>query len=189
MTTFAKRLGLGIGAVVLAGLGTLAYVTAQDQNTSGPGRPFMGRRGPGPGGRWFQGGGPLGPIGPMDRLGGPMLRGLDLTDAQQADVRKLIEAHRTATGPVADRLAAARQALRASVTASALDEAAIRKHSAEVAAAEADIAVALARLHADVSKILTPEQRTRLEQNRAAMADRVQAMRGRRQGPPPGPPL
>jgi protein CpxP len=114
---------------------------------------------------------------------------LDLTEAQRAQVRSLVEAHRAATAPVLERARTARQALHEAVTASAVDEAAIRARSAELASAEADLTVARARMHADVLKILTPEQRTELEQNRTRRAERMQGMRermGRRMGPPAG---
>jgi Spy/CpxP family protein refolding chaperone len=114
---------------------------------------------------------------------------LNLTDAQRAEVRSLVEAHRAATQPVLERARTAREALHAAVTATTVDEAAIRARSAELASAEADLAVARARLHADVAKVLTPEQAAELEQARSRRADRMQEMRermGRRMGPRAG---
>ena len=46
------------------------------------------------------------------------------------------------------------------VTADTIDEALIRQKSAEVAAVDADMAVARARAHAEVFQILTAEQKT-----------------------------
>jgi Spy/CpxP family protein refolding chaperone len=115
---------------------------------------------------------------------------LELTEAQRAQTRSLVEAHRAATGPVLDRARTAREALHEAVTASTVDEAAIRARSAELASADADLAVARARLHADITKILTAEQRAELEQNRSRRAERMQEMRERweqrRMGPPQG---
>jgi Spy/CpxP family protein refolding chaperone len=120
----------------------------------------------------------------------PMLGRLDLTEAQRAQVRSLVEAQRAAIDPVLERARTAREALQDAITASTVDEAAIRARSAELASAEADLAVARARLHADITKILTPEQRTELEQNRSRRAERMQGMRERweqrRTGPPAG---
>ena len=116
-----------------------------------------------------------------------MLGRLELTEAQRAQVRSLVEAQQAATGPVLDRARTAREALQAAITADTVDEGAIRARSAELASAEADLAVARARLHADITKILTPEQRTELEQNLARRTERMQEMRERREqrlGPP-----
>jgi Spy/CpxP family protein refolding chaperone len=110
---------------------------------------------------------------------------LNLTDAQETQVRTLVEAHQAATTPVLDRVVTARQALHAAVTASPVDEAAIRARSAELASAEADLAVARARLHADISRILTPEQRAELDQMQARRAERMQQMGERRRRMPP----
>jgi Spy/CpxP family protein refolding chaperone len=182
MTTTA-RIGLGLGALVLAtGLGLGAYAAAQDQNTSDPRHPHMAQGGPG-GPRGFGGrGGRFGPMGPGPDQG-PMamlpLGRLNLTEAQRAQVSALMESHRAATEPVMERARTAREALHAAITASTVDEGAIRARSAELASAETDLAVARARLNAEILKILTPEQRTDLEQARSRRADRMQQMRER----------
>jgi protein CpxP len=187
MKNIVTRVGLGIGVAALA-IGVVAgvYAAAQDQNSSGGHRPPFGRRGPGgPGGLVGRGG----PQGPMGLLGPIALGALDLTDAQETQMRTLVEAHRASTNPLVERAATARQGLDAAVMASTVDEGTIRARSAELAAAEADLAVARARLHADILKILTPEQRTRLEQMRARGAERMREMRERRgPGAAPGRP-
>jgi len=166
MTT-AKRLGLGISAGLLALVSAGVYASAQ--NTNGGPRPFSGRMGPG------------GPGGPG--RGGPMmlLRGLDLTDAQKDQVKSLMQSHAEERKALGDRARAAHQALQAAITADSVDEALIRQRSADVAAVDADMAVAEARTHAEVWQILTPEQKARAKEFQARAQERM------KNGPQGGP--
>ncbi len=164
MTRIAKRtvLGVAAAAAVFAGAAGV-YATAQDQNTNRPARPFMGRRGPG------------GPMGLLPRLG----RQLQLTDSQRDQLRAIADSHRDEWKALADRARTARQGLMAAVTADSVDETLIRQKSADVAAVEADMAVARARVHTEVLQILTPEQKTKLKELQTQMQNRMQ---NRRQG-------
>jgi periplasmic protein CpxP/Spy len=144
MRRLALRVAIG---VFVFGIGAGTYTTAQSTNQDP--RPQMGR-GRGPGG--------LGRGGPMGML--PMFgRDLNLTDAQKDQVRTIAESHRDEWKALADRARTAHEALQQAVTADAVDEALIRQRSAAVAAVEADLAVARARTHAEVFRILTPEQK------------------------------
>jgi protein CpxP len=160
MTSSVKNMLLGAGALLLT-VGTVAgtFAHAQDQNTNAPGRPFMGRGGPGrlgPGG--FDG--PFG--GPMGML--PMLgRALNLTDTQRDQIKAIADSHKDEWKALADRERTARTALMTAVTADTIDEAAIRQKSSEVAAVEADAAVARAHAHAEVAQILTADQKAQLK--------------------------
>lgn len=151
----SKRLALHAATGVLVlGVGAGVYLSAQ--NTNQDPRPFMGRgMGPrGPMGR----GGPMGPRGPMGML--PMLaRGLGITDAQRNQIKSIATSHGYEWKALADRARTAHQALRQAVTADTVDEGLIRQRSADVAAVEADLALARARTHAEVFQILTPEQK------------------------------
>jgi Spy/CpxP family protein refolding chaperone len=184
--------GLLAGAVIAAGAAG-AYAATQDQNTSQTPPPFMGR---GPGGR----GGPGGPMGML-----PMLpREIQLTDAQRAQLRTIAEAHRDEWKALADRERSARQALDAAVNPEnlanpanpanqnpvnpanpanpanpvSIDESLIRQRSADVAAADADLAVARAHAHAEVWQILTADQKAKLQQLKAAFSARRPSPRG-----------
>ena len=155
MTATVKHVALGLGASILA-LGVTAgiFVHAQDQNTNEPRRGFMGR-GMGPGGR----GGPGGPMGMLPMLG----RQLDLTDAQKDQIKTIADSHKEDWKSLAERARAAHGALNQAVIADTVDETLIRQRSAEAAAVDADMAVARARVHAEVLQILTPEQKTTLQ--------------------------
>jgi protein CpxP len=166
--TFITRRNLTIGAVAIVAIAALGYAGVQAQNTdSGPGQSMgRGRGGPGfgrfggPGGR----GGPLGELGIINRL--------NLTEDQRNQVRQLMESRQEETRALAEKLRSAHEGLQAAVTANSFDEGTIRARSADVASAEADMAVARGRLHADVLQILTAEQRTRLNQLQAQMKER-----------------
>jgi protein CpxP len=120
-------------------------------------------------------GGPGGPIGML-----PMLaRELNITDAQKAQIKTIADSHRDEWKALGDRARTAHDALQQAVTADSVDEGLIRQRSAEVAAVEADMAVARARTHAEVFQLLTPEQKT---QAKALQSTREERMKERRPG-------
>jgi periplasmic protein CpxP/Spy len=155
MTATVKHIALGVGAGILAlGVSAGVFVHAQDQNTNESGRPFMGRG--------MGRGGPGGPGGPMGML--PMLgRMINLTDTQKDQIKAIADSHKEEWKALAGRARTAHGALNSAVTAETLDEAAIRQRSSEVAAVDADMAVARARAHAEVFQILTTEQKAQLK--------------------------
>ena len=189
MTKTVKRISLTIGTGLLAlGITGGVHAFAQIRNQApGPfgGRGTMGPGGPGRGGPMGPDGsmGPGGPGGPMGML--PMLgRELSLTDTQRDQIKNLAASHRAEWKGLADRAAAARQALNDAVTADALDEALIRQRSADVAAVDTDIAVARAHAHAEVLQLLTADQKAKLKtmqsEMKSRMKDRQKARRGKR---------
>jgi Spy/CpxP family protein refolding chaperone len=151
MTPSVKTMLLGAGGLLLAiGTGAGAFIHAQDQNTNQP--PFTRPGGLGRGGF----GGPMGML--------PMLgRALNLTDAQRDQIKAIAASHKDEWKALADRERTARTALMAAVTADTIDEAAIRQKSSDVAAVEADAAVARAHAHAEVAQILTADQKAQLK--------------------------
>ena len=167
MTSTVTRIALGAAATLVAlGVGAGAFIHAQDQNTNPRPHPFMGRgmgRG-GPGG-WS---GPGGPMGMLPMLG----RAVELTDAQKDQIKTIADSHTEEWKALADRGRAAHQALNDAVTADAVDDALIRQNSAEVAAVDADVAVARAHAHAEVLQVLTADQKAKLKTMQAGMKNR-----------------
>jgi periplasmic protein CpxP/Spy len=99
----------------------------------------------------------MGPMGlPLARLG--------LTDAQKDQVKTIMEAHAEEFKALGARAASAHEALNAATMADTLDDATIRQKSADVAAVNADLAVAGAHVRAEVFQILTPDQKTQAKQ-------------------------
>lgn len=144
---------------IVAALTVAAYTTVEGQ----------GRRG------GFGGFPPMGPMG-GGRFGGPLgeLRALDLTDTQREQVRQLLDQQREATQPLHEKAMAARKALREAIEADTVNEALIRQRSAEVAAIEADLAVAEAHLRQSVLQVLTAEQQQKLRELRSRMQERME---------------
>jgi Spy/CpxP family protein refolding chaperone len=176
MTLTMERIARIVGAAALTAL--IAGVGFQGVSAQGPGGPGggggpMGRRG-GPGGPGFGGPGGL----PM------MLGQLNLTSEQQDRVKQILESHREEQRAMQQREMTAHQALQDAITASTFDESAVRTRAAELANVDADVAVAQARIYAEVFQILTPDQQKTLQDLQATMKSRMQqGHQGRGQRP------
>jgi len=164
-----------VGAAALLVAAGTVLVQAQSQDT--PQAP-QAQQGRGPGGPGGFGHGPFGRRG----FGGPggdfgLLRGLDLTEDQQAQVRQVMQSHRDEFRAVGERLRAAERAQQDAVTATPFDENAVRARAAEVAAVQADEAVLRAKVHSDVFAVLTPEQQAKAAELKAQRQQRMQQFR------------
>lgn len=175
--TWKMAVGAALGFALLAGTGA-AVVAAREQGPMGPGG-FSGRRGPG------------GPGGPGGRGGiVPGLRALELTEAQRAQVKATMDAHKATFDGQREKIAAAHKALHTAVTAATFDEATVRQKAADLAAIEADGAVLRAKVYSEVWALLTPAQQakaTALQTERAQRAsqrrERVEQRRGQKRPP------
>ena len=120
-----------------------------------------------------RGAGPFGPGGRGGFAAGFALGQLDLSDAQKQQVRDIMQRDREQMRSTMQRLDQAMQAQRAAINQVPVNEQAVRAAAAQVATVQADLAVAQARVHADIWNILTPEQQTKakeLEQQAQARA-------------------
>lgn len=156
MNARMRRYGLGIGAALVA-VSIAAGVTAATQNTSGQQPAFRGRQG-GPAGV-----GRMGPMGPMGLIG-PMIARLGLSDAQKDQVKGIRQAHADEFKALATRARTAHQSLEQAIMTDPINDAAIRQSSADVAAVDADMAVAGAHLRGELFQILTADQQTQAKQ-------------------------
>lgn len=146
-----------------------AITVAQDNPTQGPPPGRFGGPGGGRGGPF--GGGPMGPGALLPRVP-------NVTDAQRDQLKSIADSHKAELQPLMEQLRTAQIALEDAIVASPVDEATIRLKSAEVANAEADMAVARAHVNAEVMAVLTPEQVKELQTRRDQMRQR------RQNGPP-----
>jgi Spy/CpxP family protein refolding chaperone len=100
---------------------------------------------------------------------------LELTDGQRAQIREIVQSHRTELRDRFRAVAVAHAAVTREVLAEELDRNALHEaaaaHSAPVEAAAAEVAEVLAEVRA----VLTPEQRERLREHRESWAERRQA--------------
>lgn len=158
-TRFKISMAAGLVALTLAAAAPMMVMAASAQAPA-PGQDGPQRRGPGP----MAGGGMRGPGGPGFGL---PLRALDLTDDQRAQLQKIRGAHEAEFKQAGEKVRAAHEGMRALVEADTIDEGAIRAKSAEVAAAEAEVAILNAKVRQESRQILTAEQRQKLEELRA----------------------
>ena len=108
--------------------------------------------------------------GPVPRMFHRMVRELDLSHAQRAEVRGILEAHKEEIRAQVRAGVQSRRALRQAAAAQPLDEAAIRDRAAQVGTVQGNGAVLFARIRTEILPILTPGQQEKLKE--------VQARRG-----------
>jgi protein CpxP len=175
-----RKLAGMFGAAAVAAVVTTGFVQAQAQDGGATKTERHERRGPGgvggPGGR-FGGPGGFGRGG----FGSPlaMLRQLDLTEEQRAQVKQVMDSHRAERQAIGEKLRAAHRAQQDAVTATQFDEQAVRTRAAELATLTADAAVLRAKLHSEVFAVLTPEQQAKAAELKAQRQARAQQMRER----------
>lgn len=153
-TRFKTSIAAGVAALMLAGAAPIVLAQEQPQQQR-----QERRRGPGIG-------------GPMRGGFGMEFRGLDLTDDQRAQLRKIREARQNEFKATGEKLRAARQGMRELLTADTINESAIRSKATEVAAAEAEVAILTARVRQEALQILTAEQQQKLKERGAQMKQR-----------------
>lgn len=93
--------------------------------------------------------------GPMGR----MARVLDLTEAQQVEIKAIMENERATIQPLREQLQAARAKVKDLVKAETFDEAAVRSLLSAQEGNRTEMMVAKARAHSRIHALLTPEQR------------------------------
>lgn len=92
------------------------------------------------------------------------MHGLDLTEAQRDEIFEVRHAAAPTLRDKGKQVHEARQALREVSKGEAFDEAKVRAASERVAKAQADVMVERLRVKQQVLAVLTPEQRTKLDQ-------------------------
>lgn len=88
----------------------------------------------------------------------PLLRGLNLTDAQREQIRSITEARRTGDNPRRNVMDLERQ-LQAAVFAETPDQSKIDQLKNSIAAARAEELTSRIELQSRIAQVLTPEQR------------------------------
>jgi protein CpxP len=171
MTTPIKtfRLRQGFGGLALAAIAAAAMLASAAPLAMAQDQPQQQRqrRGPGFG-------------GPMRGGFGPEFRGLDITEDQRAQLRKIREARQNEFKAAGEKLRAARDGMRGLIDAESINESAIRSKAAEVAAAEAELAILNARVRQESLQILTAEQQAKLKELREQRGAQMKQRRGPR---------
>jgi len=128
-------------------------------------------------GRWMMRGPMMRRPGLMAMRGrnaGNLLRRLNLTQAQQDQIKNVREQYRKDLQAARDKVRAAREKLREVRRADPPDENAVRTAATALGTAQAEIVALQTKLRAQTLKILTPEQQKQLRELRAR-ADRLRA--------------
>jgi Spy/CpxP family protein refolding chaperone len=101
----------------------------------------------------------------IERTLGRMSRDLDLTDAQRAQVKAILETERASVAPLLTDAARNRQALRESTAGGKFDETQVRSLAASQAKSMTEMIVARERARARIyNEVLSPEQRAKADQ-------------------------
>jgi periplasmic protein CpxP/Spy len=138
--------------------------------------------------------------GPM--LGGTMFGGpgfgghmlgylahkLDLTDAQQAQVKEILAKEKPAFQPLMLQMAQNHQQMRQLVMANGFDEAKVRELASQQTQTMTELTVQRARVESELFQVLTPDQKTKLTTIIAQHEQRfMNHMQGQAQGQGQGP--
>lgn len=117
------------------------------------------------------------------RDGGMMgFRNLDLTDAQKAQIKQIRESHRQSVRPIMEQIRAKRQEIRQASEGGSFNEALVSQKLAEIAPLEAKLMGEQFRIRQETLSVLTPEQKTKLDQSREQMKSKWAERRaGKRQ--------
>ena len=102
-----------------------------------------------------------------------MFKGLDLSDAQKAQVEALIKAHRATAFNKTDRIAM-HDELQKVLQSDSFDEAGVRMVLEKQQAKKLEQEVAALKLQHQLRAVLTPEQKAKLEERKAKMRQRMQ---------------
>jgi protein CpxP len=154
-----------LSAVALAAPIAFAQSTSTNQDTQQVTGERHGGRGEakGRGGRGWDG--ERGERG--GRMRGMMFRGIDLTDDQKAKMKQISESFRERTQSLHQQLSAKRQELRQASEGGTFNEALATQKLQESASLQAKLMGEQFRMHQEMLTVLTPEQKTQLEQKRA----------------------
>jgi Spy/CpxP family protein refolding chaperone len=139
-------------------------------------------------------GGPRGPrgergIGPRGDGPGrplPFLRDLNLTDAQKAQVKQIVDNFESSTRELREKMRSLRGGEQDALKDGGFDEAAVRSAAQARASIEVELEVARARMLSQVYGVLTAEQKARLAEQRQQFEQRRKEREAERGAKPDG---
>lgn len=157
-----KKIIATIMATAVLAMGTVFAIAQNTEKTEGDkasGKHSFGKHGHGKrGGRHGR--------------GGMMFRGLDLTEAQKAQVKDIMEASRTKVRPIRESMKANRQKLNEVTTNGAFNETQVQALANEQANLSAQLLVERTRVKSQIFALLTPEQKAKAAEMRTQMKER-----------------
>jgi Spy/CpxP family protein refolding chaperone len=139
-------------AIMLCGTAMLSYAQQTDENS--PAAAWGGHR-----------------HGHM----GYLARELNLTDAQKAQIKTIMQSQRTTMRPLMLQMAQSREAMITATTGGAFDQAKVQSLANQQAQLMSQMIVQKALLHSQIyNTVLTAEQKTKADQLRQAQLTRIQ---------------
>jgi periplasmic protein CpxP/Spy len=170
-----KKLGR-IQTLAVAGLSALALAApVAIAQTAGGGERNQGAHAGRHGGKGGEFGGQRG-----GHFGGGMFRGIELTDAQKASLKQLHQSFGERTKSLREQLRAKHEELRQAESGGTFNEALAAQKLAEVAPIQAKLMAEEFKLRQDSLAVLTPEQKTQMEQRRAEFKAKREQFKARR---------
>lgn len=150
-----KKISIAIVAFVVLATGVIfAFAqTAETNKADGKARHGFGKRG-------------------GDRSGGMMFRGLDLTDAQKAQVKAIRDVNKERTASLREQMKASHEKMRAATANGAFDEGVVTVIANEQALVMAQMTVERERVKAQTFAVLTAEQKAKAAEMRSKMKER-----------------
>ena len=152
-----------LSAVALAAPIAFAQSTSTNQDTP----QVTGERQGGHGKGWDKRGGREGRGGRGGHMRGMMFKGITLTDDQKAKMKLIGQSFRERTQSLHQQLRAMRQELRQASEGGTFNEALATQKLQESASLQAKLMGEQFRMRQEMLSVLTPEQKTQLEQKRA----------------------
>jgi protein CpxP len=172
-----KKLGriqtLGIAGLAALALATPIAIAQTTGGGEGGGRQGMHGERHGKGGEFGEHDGGR-------RGGGMMFRGIDLTDAQKASLKQIHESFGERTKSLREQLRAKHEELRQAESGTAFDEALATQKLTEAAGLQAKLMGEEFRMRQESMAVLTPAQKTQLEQRRAEFKAKREQFKARR---------
>lgn len=105
-------------------------------------------------------------------FGERMAQQLGLSDAQQQQIKSILQAEKPKMQPLMQELRQERQQMNSLTESGNFDEGAVRAAASKQAQTETDLAVERARVKAQIFAVLTPDQRTKAQEMEKSLAGR-----------------
>ena len=120
-------------------------------------------------------------------MGGRMAKALNLTDAQQAQIKSIMQAEKPKMQPLMEQLRGDEQQIRDATKATPFDEAKVTSLAANEAQVRAQMTVERARMQSQIYQLLTPEQRSKADAMQKQFGSRMHRHKGGSNGATPQP--
>ncbi len=165
-----RKLTVAILSIVLVAMGAM-FIFAQDGATNNKdGKREDGKRGH------------FGKRGGRHRGGhGMMLRGLDLTDEQKAQVKSILQTSKETSKPIREQVKANRQKLQTLSENGNFDEAQVQAIAAQQGNLSAQMIVQKEKVKSQIFNVLTPEQKAKAAEMKANFKQKMQERMQKRQ--------